>query len=127
MGLCDWEGMDNASRIALIRAKARKLPEPGNPKPAGLFAAANPDQKTKRKRAATLPVYPTHSVIGSMVCESGGAKERGTKWLEMFDAKPATTLRHKRGYRAQPLTKIAQQLPAKLPRLTFCPKTRRRL
>jgi hypothetical protein len=29
--------------------------------------------------------------------------------------------------RISPLTKIAQQLPAKLPTFTFCPKTRRRL
>lgn len=40
------------------------------------------------------------------------------KWLLEGDSKPVETLREKHRHDVTPLTKIAQQLPRKLPRIT---------
>lgn len=104
-------------RLEIIRAKARRN---AAAVPAPLSIQKPKDTKEREGR------------VRRWVSAFAGPIEDGrtncmTDWIYSPDPKPVQTLRPKRTYKPHALTLICDQLPAKLPVLTFCPKTRRKL
>jgi hypothetical protein len=92
-----------------------------------MFAAVNPELKTKPKKRATLAIYPNPRPFTVDGGDEWNLHERLRKWLKTPDPKPKPTCRIKRKKRVNPLGAISKKLSAKLPVLIFCPKTRCRL
>ena len=117
--------MTTEERLNLIREKTRKSGHSSH-KAAGLFKASNPalygperGKYQPRERTAHF----RSSVFGPFI----GPEHRRMEWVGLRDAAPVPICAHKRKARKHPFTCIAEQLPAKLPALTFDPKTQRRL
>jgi hypothetical protein len=118
--------MSPAERLKLIRERT-KFHGIAAPKPAGMFATVNPELKTKLKKQATLAIYPNPRPFTIDGGDEWNLHGRLRKWFKTPDPKPKPTCRIERKKRTNPLGAISKKLPAKLPVLTFDPKTRRRL
>lgn len=107
--------MDAAQRLALIRARLRPVAAPVS-KPVGIHASANGQPSSVKKNGPWIGTG--RGVLG---CNNGVLlypPERRKEWVSKADApEPAKPCRHQRKARVNPLTRIAQQLPKKLPRV----------
>lgn len=122
----DRNAMDAMDRLGIIKRLAGGAVPPVAA-PAGVYASQHPEERTKRKRPGIYYVDPRPTRIRMEATHDVRADDKLTGWLKEPDPEPVKHVRHKRGYRVHPLTSISQKLPAKLPVLTFCPKTRCRL
>lgn len=93
--------MDAKQLAALIRERRRSLLR-------GEIVQAAPKPEQSPKKPVVSRMYP----LGAALYEDR------RKWVQMVDARPTRTApKLKRTAKPSPLTRIAQQLPAKLPRV----------
>jgi hypothetical protein len=99
--------MDRAARMELIRSRHRVLAGPNVYVSRGL----EPKLRSEPKRHGEFPKF---SVLGLYDwCQ--------VKWARMPDAKQEPDMGHRNRQGISPLIKIAEQLPAKLPRVPLWP------
>lgn len=113
------------NRLAVIRRLLGNRTAPA-PKPMGMHATQHPAEKTKRKKPGIHWIEPRPSRV-QLLASRNWKSEDAKDWVMQPDSKPVKTLQHKRGHRPNPVAEIARKTVHKLPVLTFCPKTRRRL
>jgi len=117
--------MTTAERLELIRERMGKKPFP-LAKPAGLFRASDPNAEPRNNRPKPPPAKGRgcyHRVGFGFIRDF---RVRNGVTLEM-PAKAAETFKNVIRREPHALTRIAEQLPATLPVLTFCPKTARQI
>ncbi len=106
--------MNTEQRLDLIRARL-KHPVAQPAKPAGLHRAAHPElPTTKIRKLYSRPwVIPPKSYFNQAEPELANANRPG--WVMVGHKKKREGCRIKRKARVNPLTRISEQLPMKLP------------
>lgn len=87
-------------------------------RPKGMHLAANPNEPERKKHPYSPPNHAKESGARGIFGPIDGGLPVRFDWLAQPDPKPRARVRHKRRARVNPLTKIAEQLPVKLPVLT---------
>lgn len=108
--------MTPQERLEVIR-RCLKRPACVPPKPSGLNRAANPALPVPKVRRAYVPKLGvpcySYAVYGDFIPTSPNRKE----WVGEADKREPKHCGTKRKARVSPLTRIAEQLPMKLPRI----------
>lgn len=110
--------MTTDERLELIRAKAGKHRPIAAPKGTGLHVASHPEDRPAVKRYGPIPWHPEKcwgypNEFGLIVSPG-----RLPVWVAAKDRPTPKPCRPKRKARVHPLTRIAEHLPAKRPKLS---------
>lgn len=111
--------MSPEERLALIQARTRHAPINPPAKPKGLHIAANPQlASATRKR----PKQPANGKVKKFRSDLFGISltppTRRNVWVKEPDPNQPGHVRHSRRWVKNPLCRIAEQLPVKLPKLS---------
>jgi hypothetical protein len=106
--------MDAAKRLDLLRARLGRTYSPGF-KPAGVHRAAHPDLPAQKVRKPRIwePSRPARAFCSNI--EPDLANAHRPQWVKVGEEREPEGCRVKRKARVSPLTRIAEQLPGKLP------------